>query len=164
MGARYGHLGGMIPPVNQTKREINDCFRKWPEVDRASTAVGLIDAEVTFDVQGRPQRLACSKFADGRTNLRAIFLVLDATRKAAQRGILAELASVAVAFLPAGKVRRPAHEVLGVMPDADVSIAEAAFRVKAKTAHPDHGGTGEMMKELNEALEAFKVEAAKRPR
>lgn len=143
----------------QTKRDIGDTFRKWGVRDY-DIRLGLRDAEVLWTINDRPQRFTCSRFADAGINLRAIYLALDATRLAAQRGILEELAAVAVAMLPAGRIKRPPHEVLGIAPGADIDIAEAAYRVKAKRAHPDHGGSDRDMQELNEALEEFKRAAS----
>jgi hypothetical protein len=47
--------------------------------------------------------------------------------------------------------------VLGVGTEADLETAEAAWRDKARTAHPDRrGGSGELMAELNAARAAAK--------
>ncbi len=48
--------------------------------------------------------------------------------------------------------RRPWWEVLGLPPDCDdKDMIDAAYRVKARKAHPDAGGSSEAMHELNEA-------------
>lgn len=95
----------------RTKQEIKDTFRKWPEVQGYDVRLGLQDAEILFTVNGTQQRLACERFGDAGTNLRALYLALDATRLAAQRGILKELATIATALLGPGVMKRPAHEV-----------------------------------------------------
>jgi len=51
-----------------------------------------------------------------------------------------------------GQKRRTALEVLGLASGASAADIEAAYREKAKTAHPDKaGGSAEAMAELNAA-------------
>ncbi|KKK64069.1 hypothetical protein LCGC14_2987930, partial [marine sediment metagenome] len=104
----------------------------------------------------RQQRLACERFSDAGTNLRALYLTLESTRLAAQRGILKELAAIATALLGPGVMKRPAHEVLGIAESSPLAVAEAAYRMFAKERHPDHGGSDAAMKELNEAIEWYR--------
>lgn len=143
--------------VARTRKDISATLRKWGVADgNYDLRIGLRDAEVIWTVNGKEQRFKCSRFAAAEQNLRAIFLALDATRLAAQRGILEELAQIAVAMLPAGKIRRPPHEALEVAENASIEVAEAAYRAKAKTAHPDAGGTNDAMLELNEAIAFYR--------
>jgi curved DNA-binding protein CbpA len=44
------------------------------------------------------------------------------------------------------------YETLGIRKDATAAYARGAYRRKAKTAHPDAGGTNEAMAELSRAL------------
>lgn len=44
--------------------------------------------------------------------------------------------------------------VLGVLPSATVAEIDKAYRLKAKAAHPDHGGSNEAMSKLNVAHDA----------
>ena len=153
---RYGKLN-TTATIAHSRRDIEDVLRKWGvRKGDYDLRIGLRDAEVIWSVNGNEQRFKCSRFSSAEQNLRAIFLALDSTRLAAQRGILEELAQIAVAMLPAGKIRRAAHEVLEVSENASIEIAEAAYRIKAKTAHPDTGGTHDAMLELNEALAVYR--------
>lgn len=152
---RVGHLK-TTTPLRQTQKEIHDVFRKWPEVQAFDVRVGLRDAEVLFTVNGNQQRLACDRFDDRGTNLRALYLALDATRKAAQRGILEELATIATALLTPGVIKRPAWEVLGIAESSSVQVAEAVYKMQARQRHPDTGGSDAEMKELNEAIEWYR--------
>lgn len=143
--------------VAQTKKDVKDTFRKWPEVQGYDIRMGLQDAEILFTVNGRQERLACERFGDAGTNLRALYLTLEATRLAAQRGILKELATIATALLGPGVMKRPAHEVLGIAESTPLNVAEAAYRTLAKERHSDLvGGSDAAMAELNDAIETFR--------
>lgn len=156
---RYGKLN-TTATIAHTRRDIEDVLRKWGvRKGDYDLRIGLRDAEVIWSINGKDQRFKCARFDSAEQNLRAIFLALDATRLAAQRGILEELAQIAVAMLPAGKIRRPPHEALEVAENASIEVAEAAYRAKAKTAHPDAGGTNEAMRELNEAINFYRERA-----
>jgi DnaJ-class molecular chaperone len=113
---------------------------------------------VEFRVNSNRQVLSCDNWFDYKTNLRALYLALDATRKAAQRGILEQFAQAALAMLPEAQRKRPAWEVLGLQPDAPPEVAEAAYKALARKYHPDAGGTTAKMQELNDAIEAFRGE------
>lgn len=47
------------------------------------------------------------------------------------------------------------HRVLYVAPDAPEEVVRAAYRALAQVYHPDHGGSEEAIRELNEAYEAL---------
>ena len=143
--------------VVRTRKDIADTLRKWGVANNGyDIRIGLRDVIVEWMMNGKQQVFKCNRFPTPEQNLRAIYLALDATRLAAQRGILEELAQIAVAMLPPGRIRRPAWDVLEIAEHASIGIAEAAWRVKAKTAHPDTGGTNEAMLELNEAIAYFR--------
>lgn len=84
-------------------------------------------------------------------NLWALAIGLEQIRLNELRGI-DDVARQMYAALPAPKTRDP-YEVLGVRPDAPFAVIDAAYRARAKTLHPDAGGTGEQMAELNAAYE-----------
>jgi hypothetical protein len=150
--------------ADETKAEIRECFRKWGvhrddiEIYRYDGKYGHQGGRVEFRVNSNRQVLSCDNWFDYATNLRALYLALDATRKAAQRGILEQFAQAALAMLPEAKRRRPPQEILQVAEGASIEVAEAAYRALAKEMHPDAGGTEEAMKELNEAIETFRKE------
>lgn len=153
----YGSLT-TTKTIAQTKRDIEEIFRKW-DVDeyRILANEKASSATVRFWIKDKEQVLICNRFYYGAQNLRALWGILEALRLAAERGILEDLARAAMAMLPAGKQKRPAHEVLGVMPNAPLEVAEAAYRTLAKKVHPDApGGDAEAFRELTEALEEMK--------
>ena len=152
---RFGDLRTSTT-VAQTKKDVKETFRKWAEVQGYEIRMGLQDAEILFTVNGCQERLACERFGDAGTNLRALYLTLEATRKAAQRGILKELATIATALLGPGVMKRPAHEVLGIAESSPLTVAETVYRMLAKERHPDAGGSDAAMTELNAAIETFR--------
>ncbi|HEU0073591.1 MAG TPA: J domain-containing protein [Dehalococcoidia bacterium] len=161
---RYGQLS-TTKSVDETRRDIRETFRKWrsvqefeilPQLNRNETS-----AVVEFWAQGSKRTLTCNRFYRREENIRAVYLTLEALRLADERGILRELAEAAAGFLEAPKgarVKRPWHEVLGVMPTADAAVIKAAYRATAQTAHPDAGGSEAAMAELNAAYEQAKAE------
>ena len=48
------------------------------------------------------------------------------------------------------------YTMLGVEPTASPDDIKSAFRAKAKQSHPDHGGSEEQFKQLNEAYDTLK--------
>jgi hypothetical protein len=107
-----------------------------------------IDRTVTVDRFERPV-----------DNLWALALGLEAIRLNELRG-LDDVARQVYMALPAPKVRDP-WEVLGLRPGADSEMITAAYRVKARAAHPDAGGSGEAMAELNDARDRALAEGVK---
>src|SRR5262249_36221965 len=142
---------------------IRETFRKWRTVQDCEIFPNLAgdkSAQVDFWVAGKKRTLRCTRFDTFRVNLRAIYLTLEALRLADERGSLRELAAAATAFLPppnTGPIKRPWWEVLGVMPDADDEVLDAAYKTLSKKRHPDAGGTDAAMAELNIAFEEAKA-------
>lgn len=159
---RYGSLN-TTKATEQTRHAIEETFRKWGideyRIPRDGRGVSG-PARLIFYVNDQPQELTCARFYGYRTNLRALYLILEALRLAQERGIMKELARAAIAMLPAGERGRMPHEVLGIAPDAPLEVAEAAYRVLARKRHPDTGGTEQQMKELNAAIEALRATEA----
>lgn len=94
-------------------------------------------------------------------NLAVIRLCVHDLRLNEARGLDA-LMREAYLQLPAGaptKIKRDPYEVLGVTKETPLLVVEAAYRVLAKEAHPDSGGTTEAMAELNEAYDVVKKAA-----
>ena len=143
------------------KSDIREEFRLWG-MDRDEydifPAGGHTEAAIEFWLNGKKQVIKCSKAWEYRSNLVGLLGILRALRLAHQRGILEELASAAVAMLPAGPQHRDPYEVLGVRSDAPLEVIKASYRALAGGAHPDKGGDVEKMKELNEALERIEAD------
>lgn len=110
-----------------------------------------------FDLKGKPFALACDTFSDIAQNVAAVAAHLEATRAIERYGVATAAESLqAFSALPppaAAKPVRPWWEVFGVDRAAiDADDVRALFKVKAKKAHPDTGGTADAMSELNTAL------------
>lgn len=115
---------------------------------------------VYFTYDGDQACIPCDRWQTVAENVQAIAKTIEAMRgierwgakhtvKAAFRGFVS---------LPPPEQSRPWWEVLGTAREADRATVEAAYRNRAKRAHPDAGGSVEAMQELNrarrEALEA----------
>ena len=155
---------------DETLRELGETFRKWgiyewtvsPVRPRArANTYYQSDEERTVTLiythgSGREVRLTMKKQARAQDNLRVLYLATEALRMNEARGIGDVIADAYLQLAP------PSHidpwELLGIRPDADIEIVHAAYRTKAKTAHPETGGTEEAMKELNAAYERIKQE------
>lgn len=144
-----------------TRADIEVEFSRWNQ--QAGTAVvtdwdlpmaktGLLYAEVTFLLRGQKVPVRVDRWGDFSTNLRCCYLVIRDMRLAEARGVTAALQQ-AYAALPAPKQQRDPWEVLQLRPGASVEMVEAAYRMLAKTAHPDAGGSDAAMAELNDAKE-----------
>ena len=131
-----------------------------------------------FQWRGKPFAVACDSYRRLWENVRAIGKTIEALRTIERHGAsqLLERAVSGFAALPpgedAGEVERPWWEVLG-MPMLDgmspieiagdpkhpmrtlmLKMAEAIYKVKVPEAHPDRGGSNDVMWELNLAIEA----------
>lgn len=155
---KYGSLSTIKTP-DETRGDIRETFGKWrsvEEFDILPRDPATEGSTVEFWVRGEKRTLTCTRFLGYRTNMRAVYLTLEALRKAEERGILRELVEAAAGFLEApkgGRSKRPWFEVLAVSPVSPLVVAAAAYKALAKKAHPDGGGSDELMAELNQALE-----------
>jgi hypothetical protein len=107
---------------------------------------------IYFKWRGAQRALACDKWERIEHNLHALELTIAAMRGLERWGASAVLERAFTGFtaLPA-----PAQwwDVLGVQPDDDLAVMEAAYRRKMKEAHPDLGGTEGQASTLNWAIE-----------
>jgi len=85
-------------------------------------------------------------------NIAAVAAHIEATRAIERHGV-ATVSEMFEGFtaLPAPTARKAWWEILGVSSDAEPAEIEAAFKTKAKVAHPDMGGSADAMAELNRA-------------
>lgn len=156
---------------HQTYTALGSCFNRWPgvtswRVDHNTTpnrlnAAGAVRSEnavtVRFTKGDREVVLSLDTQDSPRSNLRALFLCIDAMRLMDYRGV-GEVAATAYRQLagPQGPVVRDPFLVLGLRPDASLEDIEDMYRVKARRTHPDRGGDAEAFKELIAAYEEAK--------
>jgi hypothetical protein len=112
-----------------------------------------------FTLKKKPICMPCDTYTRVEQNIAAIAKHIEATRAIERYGV-ASLSEMFTGFeaLPApGKAsKRHWRDVLGVVPrdlalDGRTNIIDALYRERAKQAHPDRGGTHDMMAELNAA-------------
>ncbi|WP_255516676.1 J domain-containing protein [Haloferax sp. KTX1] len=115
---------------------------------------------VRWTKDGEQFAVACDRYSEFRDNVRAVGLYLEEKRKMENRPVATGESEFANARLPPADddvvaAPRPAHEVLGVEPDASDEEIRDAFREAVKKRHPDKGGRLELFNELQEAKEAM---------
>jgi hypothetical protein len=108
--------------------------------------------------------VACDAYSRLRDNVRAIGLYLREKRKMEQRPVETGESEFANARLPpagedqavvAAEAATPAHQILGVDPDASDEEVQEAARERLLEAHPDHGGSAAELAEIRNAREAM---------
>ena len=116
---------------------------------------------VYFAWDGAQRYIAIDRFPRPEDNLRAIYCVLEARRQEMRYGGL-QIVRAAFSGFSALPPPRDWRTVLGVGPEADLAAAEAAWRERARAAHPDRrGGSSALMAELNAARAAARSELAR---
>jgi hypothetical protein len=123
-------------------------------------------AVVRWSMDGEQYCVAADHYTGLRDNVRAIGLYIEEKRKMGNRPVHTGQDEFATARLPpgdeddevivagSGPTEAP-HEVLDVDPDAPAEVVKAAFRTKAKHAHPDQGGSRTEWQQLQNAREAM---------
>lgn len=107
---------------------------------------------VYFTREGKQLVMACDRFLRAEENMRSLALALDAIRQLERHGGGVMMEKAFAGFTAIEPPRSP-WGVLGVKPNATREEVEAAYRAKAKAAHPDAGGSTAAMAELNQARE-----------
>lgn len=152
----------------QSRREIVRQFETWNRDNWPKGVIGNYDfpapeqigaatATLRFQLRGQDVVMRCSSQESYRLNLRCLFYAVEAMRMNEKRGI-GDTMRDAYLQLPAPAKTRDPFEVLGVRPDVDLALAEAAYRVRANQLHPDKGGSAEQMAELNAAMDLVRAE------
>lgn len=153
----------------QIQTELEDEFRKWGVRDwitnypRGARKSGLNQSEgdrtvtLTYTKNGKQINLSMGKQSRAVDNLRVLYLAINAMRMNETRG-LSEVFQSAYAQLGSGQAEKTPYEILGLMENVGLDIAEAAYRARMKSAHPDFGGSAQMANELNRAIQAIREE------
>jgi hypothetical protein len=107
-----------------------------------------------FTLRGKPMVMARDAFSSVAGNLRSLTLAIEAMRQLERHGgsNMMERAFSGFIAIPAPSAKKHWREVFGVGPDWSGDIT-ALFRAKAKTRHPDAGGSDALMAELNVAYQ-----------
>lgn len=170
MGYKYNPPSSATPST--TRADILGEVRRWN--DQAGSVIADVDlpthypatrpadqsAGITLRLRGVEVPIAVKRWGDFGTNFRCCYLVLRDLRLSEARGLEEAVKAAYNAMqIAAPKTQRDPWEVLGLRPGASVDEIEAMYRVKAKSVHPDSGGSTEAMAELNEARERAKQEA-----
>lgn len=110
--------------------------------------------------------IACDRYRDAASNMRAIALTLKAKRDIQRWGATTEKAEYegfkalppptgAPGDYQAMEEVVPPHVVLGVHERASKNEIKAAYREKVLSAHPDKGGTADQLRKVTEAYQAL---------
>jgi hypothetical protein len=105
---------------------------------------------VYFSYRAKPMVMACDRYNNAAANMRSLGLAIEAMRQLERHGggTMMEKAFEGFAALPS-----PKHwsEILGVPRNAGADAITAAYRDRARKAHPDAGGSSAAMAEINAA-------------
>lgn len=164
-------LHGAIKNVQASLQLFAKDSEKRVEGLTVSSNVSLMDSNpkdagvaVYFTWERISTCIAVDRYQRIEENLQAIHHVIEAERTKLRHGglnlVRAAFRGYAALPPPSKPMERP-WDVLGVSPNASAEEIDAAYREKAKKAHPDaKGGSVEAMQELNEARAAMKGRAA----
>ena len=147
---------GADTPVLSTNIKLR--LDGWPYSNQSPPADKGVAVYFTYKKQA--MCFACDRWDRVQDNIYAIAMTIGALRGIERwgSGSMVEQAFTGFVALPAPKDH---HAILGVRPGATEDEIDAAYRQKAKAAHPDsEGGSVEAMQELNEARAALKGRAA----
>ena len=143
MGARY-----IVLSTNVELRRDGLPYANFREPDDVGVAV-------YFEWHGKQMTFACDRWSKVKDNVRAIGKTIEALRGIERWGAsdMMERAFSAFEALPAPGTTAPitCWDVLGVPQGSDNATINAAYRAKARAAHPDAGGTEAEMAALNAA-------------
>lgn len=110
---------------------------------------------VWFVWDGMQVCIPVDRYTTIEANLQAIHHVIEARRVELRHGTLALVRATFQGFLalPSPSAARAWREVLGLTgePNPTRDQVEHQFKLKARKAHPDHGGNNTAMAELNAA-------------
>lgn len=109
--------------------------------------------------EGQTIQMKMDSEARAIDNIQQLRLGLHEMRNIYRRG-LENMVRTAYMQLAAPAFQRDPYEVLGVRPDETLEFIEDVYKLKAKRAHPDAGGSDEAMKELNTAIETIRTQRA----
>lgn len=118
-----------------------------------------VGVAVYFTLRGVPKTMARDAFDRAEENIRSLTLALKALRAIEEHGgsFMMDRAFAGFEALPspAGVRKRTWREVLNLVGETNPirEQVEHHYKIRAKTAHPDTGGSHEAMAELNRARE-----------
>lgn len=130
-----------------------------PYADAARRRMDDPGVAIYFLLKGRQMVMAQDAYYDIASNVRSLGLAIEGMRQLERHGggTMMERAFAGFAALPSPGASKPWREVLGLtskMVPVTRSQIDTAFRDKAKTCHPDRGGSHALMAELNAARDA----------
>jgi len=159
----------------ETMDDLAQTFARWgvatwavePRTSPRKIHQSVAEATVTvlWVVRNQQLGLTLGEHATAAENLRAIYNSIEDARKIEGRGATELMRQIFKQLpgptetrvaLPPGEARADPYRVLGLTPDAPLSVAEAAYRALAKAAHADAGGSNERMLALNSAIELIR--------
>lgn len=150
MGARAVILSTNIPLRNDGQPRAN-----MPEPKDRGVAVYFArkEKELVF---------ACDKFDRTQDNIYAIGKTIEALRGIERWGAsdMMERAFSGFKALPSQTNGESWWSILGVDASATIEEVEAAFKAKAKVAHPDLGGSNDAIRKLNIARDQARSQRA----
>jgi len=141
---KIGAEGTIVSSNLEVKRD------GWPRSGQRSPADPGIC--VYFNLAGKPRAMPCDTYDSVEANIAAVAAHIEATMAIERHGV-ATVSEMFEGFtaLPAPGAKKSWWEVLGVRSDAAPAEIDAAFKAKAKVAHPDMGGSSDAMAEINRA-------------
>ncbi len=113
------------------------------------------NVELTYQKNGKTIKLSMNKQNRAVDNLRVLYLAVEAMRLNEKRGI-GEVLESAYRQLASPMQEQTPWEILGILPGSVLMVAEAAYKSKALSYHPDRGGSNEKMQILNKAIQAIR--------
>ncbi|KFL31410.1 molecular chaperone DnaJ [Devosia riboflavina] len=120
---------------------------------------------VWFTWDGLSVCIPVDRYSKVEANLQAIHHIIEARRTELRHGTLALVRATFTGFaaLPSPSTTRTWREELGFGPNdkPTSNLVESHFRDKAKTAHPDRGGSNELMAALNRARDEALAEVGR---
>lgn len=116
---------------------------------------------VYFTLKGKALAMARDRYRTVWENIKSLILAIDAMRSIERHGgsTMMERAFAGFAAIAPPDWKKPWREVFGVTPDWRGDIS-ALYREKARTRHPDAGGSDQLMAELNVAYQEARRDLA----
>lgn len=150
--------------INNVKKSLQafaqDTGRRVEDVSVTSNVAGIsfeppkdTGVAVWFEWEGAQRCIAVDRYPKVEDNLQAIHHILEARRTEMRHGGLHIVRQTFKGFvaLPLPPDAKPWREVLGLRGPVTADQVKAAYREKAKSAHPDTGGSKDQMAVLTRA-------------